>query len=149
MTRLSIFAVLAIALGAAPAATTPRPITSADIYQFKWIADPRISRDGSVVVYTLVQVADKHDKYETSLWAVATDGKSAPRRLTSGPRDGAPRWSPDGRTIAFVRTTTDTGAAQIYLLSLAGGEPHRLTDLPKGAGAPAWSPDGRTIAFTS
>jgi dipeptidyl aminopeptidase/acylaminoacyl peptidase len=127
----------------------PRPITARDLYQFKWVADPRISPDGSLAAYTLVQVAEKGDKYETSLWVVATDGKSAPRRLTAGTRDGAPRWSPDGRTIAFVRSVTDTGAAQIYLLSLAGGEPRKLTDLAKGAGAPVWSPDGRTIAFNS
>ncbi|HSY81424.1 MAG TPA: S9 family peptidase [Gemmatimonadaceae bacterium] len=127
----------------------PRPITSKDLYQFKWVADPRISPDGSLAAYTLVQVAEKGDKYETSLWVVATDGQTAPRRLTSSTRDRAPRWSPDGRTLAFVRNATDTGAAQIYLLSLAGGEPRRLTDVAKGAGALAWSPDGKTIAFTS
>src|SRR5580704_530260 len=127
----------------------PRPITSHDLYQFKWVADPRISPDGSLAAYTLVQVAEKGDKYETSLWVVATDGQSAPRRLTSSTRDRSPRWSPDGRTLAFIRSATDTGAAQIYLLSLAGGEPRRLTDVAKGAGALAWSPDGKTIAFTS
>ncbi|HZS60097.1 MAG TPA: S9 family peptidase [Gemmatimonadaceae bacterium] len=146
MRRLSVPLVLLLT---AFAPSGPRPITSADIYQFKWIADPRISPDGNEAAYTLVQVADKHDKYETSLWVVATDGKSAPRRLTSGPRDAAPRWSPDGKTIAFVRSVTDTGAAQIYLLSLTGGEPRKLTDLTKGAGSPVWSPDGRTIAFGS
>ena len=127
----------------------PRPITSKDLYQFKWVADPRMSPDGSLAAYTLVQVAEKGDKYETSLWVVATDGQSGPRRLTSGIRDRSPRWSPDGRTLAFVRNATDTGASQIYLLSLAGGEPRRLTDVAKGAGALAWSPDGKTIAFTS
>jgi dipeptidyl aminopeptidase/acylaminoacyl peptidase len=146
MRRLSLPLVLLLA---AFAPSGPRPITSADIYQFRWIADPRISPDGSQAAYTLVQVADKRDKYETSLWVVATDGKSAPRRLTAGTRDGAPRWSPDGQTIAFVRSATDTGAAQIYLLSLAGGEPRKLTDLAKGGGGPVWSPDGRAIAFGS
>ncbi len=127
----------------------PRPITSRDLYQLKWVADPRISPDGSLAAYTLVTVAEKGDRYETSLWVVSTDGQSAPRRLTAGPRDRAPRWSPDGQTIAFVRSTSDTGAAQIYLLPLVGGEAHRLTEVAKGAGAPVWSPDGRTIAFSS
>src|SRR5580704_14328315 len=123
----------------------PRPITAKDLYQFKWVADPCISPDGSLAAYTLAQVAEKGDKYETSLWVVATDGQSAPRRLTSGPRDRSPTWSPDGRALAFVRNATDAGASQIYLLSLAGGEPHQLTDVAKGAGTLAWSPDGRTI----
>jgi dipeptidyl aminopeptidase/acylaminoacyl peptidase len=145
MLRLSVLLLLL----AAPTPPGPRPITSKDLYQFKWVADPRVSPDGSLAAYTLVQVAEKGDKYETSLWVVATDGQSAPRRLTSSTRDRSPRWSPDGRTLAFVRNATDTGAAQIYLLSLAGGEPRRLTDLAKGAGALAWSPDGKAIAFTS
>jgi dipeptidyl aminopeptidase/acylaminoacyl peptidase len=145
MLRLSVLLLLL----AAPTPPGPRPITSKDLYQFKWVADPRMSPDGSLAAYTLVQVAEKGDKYETSLWVVATDGQSAPRRLTSSTRDRSPRWSPDGRTLAFIRSATDTGAAQIYLLSLAGGEPRRLTDVAKGAGALAWSPDGKTIAFTS
>jgi dipeptidyl aminopeptidase/acylaminoacyl peptidase len=127
----------------------PRPIAAKDLYQFKWVADPSISPDGSLAAYTLVRVAEKGDKYETSLWVVATDGQSAPRRLTSGPRDRSPNWSPDGRTLAFVRNATDTDASQIYLLSLAGGDPRQLTDVAKGAGTLVWSPDGKTIAFTS
>jgi dipeptidyl aminopeptidase/acylaminoacyl peptidase len=138
-----------VALGFAPAPSAPRPITERDILAFRWVADPRISPDGAQVAYTLVQVAPDGNKYETSLWIVATDAKSTPRRLTDGPRDRAPRWSPDGRTIAFVRSTSDTGTAQLFLLSLSGGEPHRLTNLTKGAEPAVWSPDGKTIAFTS
>ena len=145
MLRLSVLLLFL----AAPTPPGPRPITSKDLYQFKWVADPRMSPDGSLAAYTLVQVAEKGDKYETSVWVVATDGQSAPRRLTPGPRDRAPRWSPDGRTLAFLRNPTDTGVSQLYLLSLAGGEARRLTDLAKGAGPAFWSPDGRTIAFTS
>ncbi len=134
----------------APVTTpAPRPITERDLLQFRWVADPRISPDGALAAYTLVTVSEQGDKYETSVWVVATDGRGVPRRLTAGPRDKAARWSPDGRAIAFVRTATDTGSPQLYLLSLAGGEPRQLTDLAKGASSEQWSPDGRMIAFTS
>ena len=126
-----------------------RPISDRDLFAFRWVADPRISPDGSDVAYTLVQVNEKENRYETSVWIVSTDGHGSPRRLTGGPRDAAPRWSPDGRTLAFTRAADDTSGSQLFLLSLAGGEPRKLTDVPKGIGSPVWSPDGHAIAFTS
>ena len=75
-----------------------------------------------------------------------------PRPFTSGPRDTAPRWSPDGRRLAFLRAAEKDGKPQppqIHLMERAGGEARAITDLPKGASAPVWSPDGRTLAFTS
>jgi dipeptidyl aminopeptidase/acylaminoacyl peptidase len=128
-------------------AAQQRAISDSDLFAFRWVASPQMAPDGRRAAYVLVSVNAKHDGYETSLWLVATDGLSPPRRITSGPHDGAPRWSPDGSTLAFLRLKD--GHTQLYLLSLAGGEAQQLTDLPKGAGPAAWSPDGKTIAFTS
>ncbi len=145
--RITAAALLIAALLAIPAAAQKRLITEKDFLQFKWIADPQISPDGRRVAYVLVEVNEKEDRYDTSIWLVDTTG-GAPRRITAGPRDGAPRWAPDGRTLAFSRSA-DRGSAQIYLLALDGGEGRQLTDLPRGASAAVWSPDGKTIAFTS
>src|SRR5438445_12520610 len=103
-----------------------RAISDSDLFAFRWVASPQISPDGRRAAYVLVTVNAKHDGYETSLWLVATDGLSAPRRITSGPHDAAPRWSPDGSTLAFLRPKD--GHTQLYLLSLAGGEAQQLTD---------------------
>src|SRR5881628_454147 len=138
---------LAATLGAAGLAAQQRAISDSDLFAFRWVASPQISPDGREAAYVLVTVNAKHDGYETSLWLVATDGASPPRRLTAGPKDAAPRWSPDGSTIAFLRP--QDGRPQLYLLPLGGGEAQQLTDLPKGASAAAWAPDGKTIAFTS
>jgi dipeptidyl aminopeptidase/acylaminoacyl peptidase len=100
------------------------------------------------VAYVFVTVNAKHDGYETSIWTVATDGHSTPHRLTAGPHDVAPRWSPDSKTLAFLRPTGDDGT-QLYLLSLGGGEAVQLTDVAQGASPANWSPDGRTIAFVN
>src|SRR4051812_44859424 len=85
-------------------AQTRRPITQTDLFSFAWAADPQISPDGSKVLFVRVNVAPDKTRYETAIYIVPSDGSAAPRPLTSGKNDAAPRWSPDGNDIAFVRT---------------------------------------------
>jgi len=129
-----------------------RVITQSDLHDFHWVTAPQISPDGAKVVYTYVAVTPKKDGYQTSLWIVPAAG-GAPRQLTVGPRDSGAQWSPDGKTLAFLRTDSAIEgrrpSGQIYLLSMEGGEARPLTDVPRGASGPVWSPDGKSIAFTS
>ncbi len=136
---------------AACATADKRPITETDLYAFKWPADPRISPDGAEILYTQVTVTNKHDSYQTAIWMVPANGGPA-RQITAGPRDTSPRWSPDGKRIAFVRSAEKDGKpepGQIFIMEMSGGEAKALTDMPKGAGTPVWSPGGRAIAFLS
>ena len=129
-------------------AAVKRPITETDLYKFTWIADPQISPDGTTVAFVRVMVNEKDNQYESALYSVPAAGGVPPARITGGTRDTTPRWSPDGKWIAFVRPN-EKATPQIFLLPMRGGEARALTDLPKGAGGPVWSPDGRTIAVTS
>ena len=150
--RRSAACVALLAFAAAPALAQKRDITEKDLLQFVWVADPQISPDGSQVVFVRVAVDEKKDQYDTSLWIARTDGAEAPRQLTVGTRDTGPRWSPDGRRIAFVRAVEKDGRPQppqLHVLAMDGGEARAITDMPRGAGNPQWSPDGRTIAFSS
>jgi dipeptidyl aminopeptidase/acylaminoacyl peptidase len=131
-----------------------RFITEKDLFSFVWIANPQISPDGSKVAFTRVVVDEKRTGYETSIWMVGTSGQDSPIRMTNGKHDAQPRWSSDGKSVAFVRggEKDDSGKpkpAQIAILSLAGGEARIITDLPKGAANPIWSPDSKRIAFSS
>lgn len=128
------------------AAQSTRAITVDDLLALHRISDPQISPDGAQVAYT-VATPDRHaNRVARNLWLAPLDG-GAPRQLTFSGRDGSARWSPDGRTLAFL--SSRDGSQQIYLLHLTGGEPTRLTSLDGGADQLVWAPDGKTLAFTS
>ena len=148
MKKAAAFALVLALVSASPRAQTRRVITETDLFKFTWIADPQISPDGATVAFVRVTVNEKDNRYETALYAVPASGADAPRRLTSGTRDTTPRWSPDGRRLAFVRPS-DKDKPQIHVLHMDGGEARPITDLASGATGPAWSPDGKTIAFNS
>ena len=127
-----------------------RNITEKDLFDFTWVGDPQVSPDGSTVVFVKVAVNSAKTNYDTAIWAVPSNGSEEPRRITSGNRDSTPRWSPDGRFLAFVRSSETPGTfPQIYLLPMTGGEAFQLTNVARGAGGPIWSPDGKWIAFGS
>ncbi len=136
---------------AAADAADKRLISETDMFRFVWIADPQISPDGKAVAFVRVSVNKKKDGYDTAIWVVPSDG-SEPARPLKNCSDTNPRWSPDGRWLAFNRSVEKDGRpqpGQLWLLPVHGGEASVLTDLPKGAGAAEWSPDSSTIAFTS
>jgi dipeptidyl aminopeptidase/acylaminoacyl peptidase len=129
-----------------------RAITEMDLFKFVWVADPQISPDGSQIVFVRVNVDEKKVGYESTIWIAKSDGSESPRRLTGGTHDTSPRWAPNGRQLAFVRAVEKEGKmqpAQIYVISMDGGEARAVTDMPRGAGSPVWSPDSKTLAFTA
>jgi dipeptidyl aminopeptidase/acylaminoacyl peptidase len=142
---------LACSLPAQAADLAKRPVSMQDLFQFNWIGDPQMAPQGATLAYVGVKVNEARSDYDTSLYLVSTAGNDA-RRLTMGKRDSAPRWSPDGKTLAFLRAVEKDGKfqpPQLHTLSMAGGEAQQLTRLPGGVTQPAWSPDGTTIAFLS
>ena len=146
--RVSLLLIIVVSF-AVPTLAQKRNITEKDIFNFIWIGDPQISPDGSRVAFVRVTVNDKKDGYNTALWTVTT-ATGETRQLTNGPRDSAPRWSPDGKYLVFVRAPEVSGRTeppQLFMLAMAGGEPFQFTTLPRGAGNPQWSPDGKIIMF--
>lgn len=154
--RKPTYLLLTLALAAAAVHAQKQPVKVTDLLKIKTIGDIRISRDGSMAVFTLTTIepdtaakSSKWDyKYLTQLWLVPTQGPEAPRQLTTATEGAAqPAWSPDGRTIAFVRNAA--GKPQIFLLPLQGGEPTQLTHFRYGASSPKWSPDGKELLFSA
>ncbi len=127
-----------------------RPMTAEDVLAIRQVSDAQISPDGKWVAYVVTAADMAQNAANSDVWLVAADcaGPAActPVRLTSSPKaDGQPRWSPDGRWIAFVSAREDR--PQIWLIRPNGGEAEKLTDSKTGVQAFQWSPDGKRIAF--
>ena len=109
--------------------------------------DPRISPDGSAVVFVASPASKKEERWQRALW-IAKDGQPA-RQLTSGTADdGDPRWSPDGSRILFRSDRLRTGEddQRLFLLPVDGGEARPLGELSGELSQPEWSPSGRFVA---
>src|SRR6267154_2214813 len=125
---------------AAPLAAQKRAITFEDFIALKTVSDPQLSPDGKWVAYTVSIPSLQDNRNVSRVWVVkVATGKS--RVLTGWPgSDRQPRWSPDGRTLAFI--STREGGAQVWLLPIAGGDARKVSSLPEGASDPLWMPDG-------
>ncbi len=112
------------------------------------LSAPQVHPGGGWAVVAVTFPNLDADAYVGQLWRVDLTGAEPPRRLTRGLSDTAPRFSPDGALLGFVRTLPDA-KPQLYVVPSAGGEPVQVTDAPLGVGAFAFSPDGRRLAYVA
>ena len=139
-------AIVGICSSASFNAQSRRPLQPDDIFSLKNVSDPRISPDGAWVAYTVTSLDKKEDNSDTDIYMVAASG-GAPVRLTSSKKpENGPRWSPDGRYLAFL-SARDGKKPQVFLLDRRGGDAQPLTDYKTGASAIAWSPDSTKLAL--
>src|SRR3954462_12036829 len=120
MPSLRFLLILALAglVGLNPLRAQSRPMELEDMFRLKRVSDPQISPDGKQVAYVIGEVLKDENRINTDVWVVAADG-GQPRKLTNSPKhDRHPRWSPDGKWIAFESTRDGTG--QIFLLPADG-----------------------------
>jgi len=128
-------------------AQSPRPMGIVDMLSIPRLADPRLSPDGRDVVFTRSDADWKSGKRISHLWRVSAEG-GEPIQLTNGSEEETtPRWSPDGKTIAFITKRGDNESKQIYLLPIEGGEARQLTSHGSEVADIEWTPDGSALLF--
>jgi len=125
---------------------SPRPITVDDYFQIQTVHDPQLSLDAQWVAYAVDKSTLKTDKNETRIWIIPTSGGDALPMTAEGVSSSHPRWSPDGKSLAFI-STRQGSKPQVWLLNRQGGEAQRLTDLVPYLIDFAWSPDGHKMVL--
>ncbi|MGB3008591.1 MAG: DPP IV N-terminal domain-containing protein, partial [Chitinophagaceae bacterium] len=115
--------------------------------KIKNITAVRVSPDATKVLYTVREavMTDERSEYINQVWLCNADGNNAVQ-LTKGDKNSSnPKWSPDGKLIAF--TSSRDGKNNLYILPVTGGEAEKITDVKSAVGDYDWRPDGNAIAF--
>ncbi|MDI3316999.1 MAG: S9 family peptidase [Bacillota bacterium] len=140
-----------------------------DLVDFEFVGDAQIAPEGAVVAYVQTVVDKEENRYRSRIFRLPFEGEGEEGEaepMTTGPgRDFHPRWSPDGRWLAFLSDREaakgkDAGldaegrplqalGVQLYLMPATGGEALRVTDLRGGVEGFVWAPDGRRVAFVA
>src|SRR5947209_6035835 len=105
LTWPAIFALVAIAV--LPLAAQKRGVTPEDYFAFKNVTDARLSPDGKLVAYVVTSVDPKKNRRESQIWLLPRDGSRPAQPFTTGASARAPRWSPNGQSIAFLSSRPD------------------------------------------
>lgn len=140
---ISVLVFALMSLAAIATAQESRRFTVEDLLKVRRVGDPQLSPDGKRVAFTIGDVNFDANKVITQIYVVPVDGGSM-KQLTNGATSAtSPRWSPDGKKIAYI----DGG--QIWVMENDGDNKDQVTKVSTNAAAPVWSPDGKWIAFTS
>src|ERR1700676_191183 len=145
--RLALFFAMALFPAVLFGQTARRKFTVDDYLALRSGHDPQMSPDGQWVAYVVGTTKTKEDKREQRIWMIAAAGGEAIALTAEGVSSSHPRWSPDGKFLAFLSGRNE-GKTQVWLLNRLGGEAQKLTDTAQDVEDFAWAPEGRRLVLT-
>jgi dipeptidyl aminopeptidase/acylaminoacyl peptidase len=147
VTALFLFTITSSMSSLAQSNHRGRPMTFDDLISIKRVADAQLAPDGNTIAYVINVIEKEANRGKRSIWVVPTSGGTPQQLITSSKNDDSPRWSPDGKSIAFL--SSRDGAPQIFSANSDGSNQRKVTNMPEGVADFIWSRDGRSFAFTS
>ena len=130
-------------------AQAQRPMTLVDMINLPQVNDPQLSPGGHQIVFVESEANWKADRRISHIWRINADGSGLTQMTSGANGENDPRWSPDGKTIAFIarRGAEPDAVPQVFLISTSGGEARPLTKHATAVSNIEWSPDGAVIYF--
>jgi dipeptidyl aminopeptidase/acylaminoacyl peptidase len=144
MKRILASLTLLLIITAAHAADK-RPMAVEDLWRVKRVGPPSIAPDGKWVVVEVTTFDIDKDDSTSQLWLLATDGKAQKQLTNHSGKNSGPRWSADGKSIAFTSKRGSDEHNQIYLVHPDGGEARRLSNMPMAPSGLKWGADSKTL----
>jgi dipeptidyl aminopeptidase/acylaminoacyl peptidase len=122
-------------------------ITFDDFISLGRAADPQISPDGKMVAFVISYQNKMENRSNSNVYLIPTDGGELRQLTRATGANYNPRWMPDGKSIAFV--STRDGEAEIWTISVGGGEARKVSTISTGVSDLQISPDGKWYGFDS